>query len=389
MRAVVVRGTWEPRPGRFVSDADRVRFRARVGNWAWRWPEVAVEDVPVRSPGPGEVVVRVAACGLCGSDRALCQRDGEGYMRYSGLVRLPVTPGHEFSGEVVDVGPGVQNLRVGDAVCCDNMQTCGICAACVRGASNQCEALEEIGFTTPGGLAEYVTVPERCCWKVEGIVARWGPRDGYRAAALVEPAAVSYQGLFLEAGGVPRDGTVVVYGTGPVGLAAVALARQAGAGQVLAFKRRRADTGLALRLGADAVFVWEDLTREGRSPSEVIRELTGGRGADLQVEAAGAFPDTVPEMLRALAPRGTVVLLGRSARNVSVDFESLISASARLVGSIGHEGARSFPPLIDRMARGALNLLPMVQRVVGLAEAPAVLREEEWPSGKTLVELQA
>jgi len=350
---------------------------------------VSVEEISVRAAGPREVVVRVVACGVCGSDRALCQRDGEGYMRYSGRVELPVVPGHEFSGEVVEVGPGVGKLRVGDAVCCDNMHACGGCRACLSGATNQCRALEEIGFTLPGGLAEYVTVPERCCWQVEGILARLGARDGYRAAALGEPAAVAYQGLFVEAGGVPAEGTVVVYGTGPVGLAAVALARQAGAGRVVAFKRRRQEADLALQVGADAVFAWEDLEREGTPASEVVRELTGGWGAELQVEAAGAFRDTIPEMLRALAPRGRIVLLGRSPEAVHADLELLVASGGRLVGSIGHHGAHTFPPLIEQMARGTLNLLPLIRRVVGLEEVPWVLQEPSWPAGKTLVEPQA
>lgn len=388
MRAVVIRGRWAPRPGCAGSEVDPTRGWARIGNHVWRWPEAFTDDVPLRPPDRGEVVIRVAACGLCGSDRALCQSDGDGYMRYSGQVRLPLVPGHEISGEVVEVGPEVRRLRVGDPVCCDNMWACGNCRACLGGAFNQCQALEELGFTIPGGLAEYVTLWERCCWPVEGILSRWGTREGYRAAALVEPAAVAYQGMFLETDGVPAGGTVVVYGTGPVGLAAVALARQAGAGSVLAFKRRREDAELALQMGANAVFAWEDLQEAAVTPSEVVRDLTGGWGADLQVEAAGAFQQTLPEMLRALAPRGKILLLGRSAQRTSVELEPLVAMAGRLTGSIGHEGASTFPPLIEQMARGNLDLRPMIRRVVGLEEAPRVLGEQAWPSGKTLVEPQ-
>lgn len=386
MRAVVIRGSWAPRPGSPESEVDPTRGWARIGNHVWRWPEVSTDDVPLRPPGRGEVVVRVAACGLCGSDTALCQRDGDGYMRYSGQVRLPLVPGHEFSGEVVEVAPEVRRLRVGDPVCCDNMYTCGTCRACLGGVSNQCQALEEVGFTLPGGLAEYVIVSERCCWPVDGILASLGMREGYRAAALVEPAAVAYQGMFLETDGVPAGGTVVVYGAGPVGLAAVALARHAGAGSVLTFKRRREDAELALQMGANAVFAWEDLQQAGVTPSEVVRDLTGGWGAELQVEAAGAFQQTLPEMLRALAPRGRILLLGRSAQRTSLGFEPLVATAGRLTGSIGHEGPSTFPPLVQQMARGSLDLRPMIRRVVGLEEAPRVLAEQAWPSGKTLVE---
>ncbi len=330
--------------------------------------------------------MRVAACGVCGSDRALCAQDEEGYMRYAGRVRLPLVPGHEFAGVVVEVGPGVRRVRPGDAVTCDNMVSCGRCAACSAGATNQCAAVEEIGFTVPGGLAEYVTLPERCCFDASRIVRTLGPREGYRVAALVEPVAVAYHGLFVEAGGVPAGGTVVVYGAGVVGLGCAALARRAGAARVLVFKRRRRTTERALALGADAVYAWEDLRAHGRRPADVVRELTGGQGADLQVEASGDMRATVPEMLDALAPRGTILLLGRQAGAVPAELDRLVSAAGRVVGSLGHAGEQVYPPLVDQLARGELDLRPLVARVVTLDGAPQVLGERNPPDGKILVE---
>lgn len=298
-----------------------------------------------------------------------------------------MVPGHEFSGVVVRAGAEVANVRPGEPVVVDNMQTCGACRACHRGASNQCEAVEEIGFTLPGGLAEFVTVPARCCWSAQDIVSRWGDLEGYRLAALVEPAAVAYQGMFIEAGGVLEGSQVVVYGSGPVGLAAVALARAAGAATVLLFKRTAWSTQLATQLGADQVFSWEELRQQGVSPGEVVREFTGGRGADLQVEAAGAFNETLPVMLESLAPRGVILVLGRSAAAVPVALEPLVSAAGRIVGSLGHAGERTFPPLVGMVASGKLNLLPMLQRVVSLDEAGQCLTETVWPPGKTIVQV--
>jgi threonine dehydrogenase-like Zn-dependent dehydrogenase len=381
VRAVVIQGTWAPR-GSKAPDARA----APPGNRAWRWPQVSVQTVPLRPPGPGEVLVRVAACGLCGSDRALCAEDEDGYMRYAGRVRLPLVPGHEFAGVVVEVGPGVHRVRPGDAVTCDNIVACGHCASCRAGATNQCASVEEIGFTKPGGLAEYAIVPERCCFDANPIVQALGAGDGYRVAALLEPAAVAYQGLFLEAGGVPAGGTVVVYGAGVVGLSCAALARAAGAGQVLVFKRRPGGEDLARAVGAEVVYAWDELQRQGRRPADVVRELTAGHGAELQVEASGALQATVPEMLEALAPRGTVLLLGRQAGAVPVELDRLVSAAGRVVGSLGHAGERTFPPLVERVARGELPLGALVARVVTLDQTPQVLQERLPPAGKTLVE---
>lgn len=330
--------------------------------------------------------MRVAACGVCGSDRALCAQDEDGYMRYAGRVRLPLIPGHEFSGTVVEVGPGVRRVRPGQAVVCDNIEWCGQCSACRVGATNQCEAVEEIGFTKPGGLAEYVTVPERCCFSADALVERMGSPHGYRVAALVEPAAVAYQGLFVEAGGIPPGATVVVYGAGVVGISCAALARSAGAGRVVVFKRRRNGAALAHSVGADAVYSWEELEEQGRRPADVVRELTSNRGAELQVDASGDLLRTVPEMLEALAPRGTVLLLGRQAGPVAVDLDPLVSAAGRVIGSLGHAGDRTFPPIVEYMARGDLDLRPLITRVVPLEQAPAVLGETDRPAGKTVVE---
>jgi threonine dehydrogenase-like Zn-dependent dehydrogenase len=238
----------------------------------------------------------------------------------------------------------------------------------------------------PGGLAEYVCVPARCCWPIEPLIARWDDRDGFAAGALVEPAAVAYQGIFVEAGGVGDGAAAVVYGAGPIGLAALALAKAAGAHPVIAFQRSASRRELARRLGADAVFSPDELQAEGGSPREVVMDLTGGKGAALQVEAAGALSQTVPEMLGSLAPRGTILLLGRSAGPATLFLDPLQVAAARIVGSIGHAGDRAFPGVIEMMGRGVLDLHPMITDRVGLDAVPAVLSGDGGlASGKVLV----
>lgn len=388
MRAVVIHAQWQPRLGYEPSARERERQDARVGSRIWREPFLQIEEVAQPRPGPDEVVVRVRACGVCGSDRHMIQTDPDAYMVYPGYTRLPVVIGHEFAGEVVEVGAGVTGLRIGDAVACDNMVWCGHCAACRSGSPNQCASLEEIGFTVPGGMAEYVSVPARCCWPITALLARWGAADGFAAGALLEPAAVAYQGIFVEAGGV-AEGAAVVHGAGPIGLASIALLKAAGARPVVVFQLSAARRALAARLGADVVLSPDELRARGGRPSDVVMDLTGGRGAAFQVEAAGALPDTVPEMLASLGPHGTILLLGRSAHPASLFLDPLQAAAGRIVGSIGHAGDRAFPGVIEMLGRGALDLLPMVTGRIALEEVTAVLRDGAgvWP-GKILVNPQ-
>jgi threonine dehydrogenase-like Zn-dependent dehydrogenase len=385
MRAVVIRALWQPRPGYEPTARERGRREARVGSRIWRTPTLQIEDVDPPRPGPDGVLVKVRACGVCGSDRHMVQTDPDGYTVYPGYTRFPVIMGHEFAGEVIEVGAEVTSLRAGDAVACDNMAWCGHCAACRAGSPNQCESLEEIGFTVPGGLAEYVGVPARCCWPIAPLLARWKDEDGFAVGALVEPTAVAYQGIFVEAGG-PSDGAAVVYGAGPIGLASIALLRAAGARPILVFQRSVARRALAARLGADVVLGPDELRDRGVRARDVVMDLTGARGAAFQVEAAGALPETVPEMLASLAPRGTILLLGRSAHPASVFFDPLQSAAGRIVGSIGHAGERAFPGVIEMLGRGALDLLPMVTDRIALEEVPTVLCDGAGlSSGKILV----
>ena len=387
MRAAVIHAEWQPRPGYQVGPREHERREARVGSQVWQHPTLHIEEMRIPHPGPDEVIVRTQVCGVCGSDRRMAQSDADGYMRYPGYTRLPVVPGHEFAGDVVEVGADVASMHVGDAVACDNMVWCGRCAACRAGAFNQCEALEEIGFTVAGGLAQFVRVPARCCWPIAPLVERWGGAEGFEAGALVEPAAVAYQGIFVEAGGVREDAAVVVYGAGPIGLAAIALAHAAGARPVIAFQRPGIRSELARRLGAD-VFDPDDRSAVGRRPRDVVMELTRGAGATLQIEAAGAPADTVPEMLASLAPRGTILLLGRSPETATIFLDRLVVAAARIVGSTGHAGPHAFPGVIEMMARGTLDLRPMVTDRLPLERAATELvRAGALGEGKVLVVL--
>jgi threonine dehydrogenase-like Zn-dependent dehydrogenase len=360
-----VTGEWAPRAGYEPRPEEEELRIARSGSMVWREPTFAVGELPEPALAPDQVLIRVRGCGICGSDVHIYERDAEGYMLYPGMVGLPVVTGHEFAGEIVAAGEGVRDLRVGDPVCAEEIAWCGECIACRSGRPNSCERLGELGFTYDGAHAELVAVSAKYCWPIRGLIERLGEDRGYMAGALVEPTSVSYIGMFVQSRGFMPGSNVGVVGGGPIGLAAVALARAAGAATIVAFEPSEVRRRLALELGADVAHDPRALADEGRGPGDAAREVTRGRGLDLWVEASGA-PGVVEDLTSSLAAGADVLLLGRGPHTLSVDPERLIVSGSALTGSIGHSGAGAFGRVIALMAAGRLDMSRIVTETVDL-----------------------
>jgi threonine dehydrogenase-like Zn-dependent dehydrogenase len=382
MRALMVEADWEPRGGYSPEPGDEERRLARNGNLVWKHPRFRVADLPEPSPGADEVLIRVRACGVCGSDVHMYEKDDEGYMVYPGMLSTPVVTGHEFSGVVEAVGENVVDLEPGDAVCSEEIAWCGECYACRAGRFNYCERLGELGFTFDGAHAEYVVTKSKYCWPIDEMLQTLGDERGFRAAALVEPTSVAYVGMFVQASFLP-GASVAVIGGGPIGLAAVGLARAAGAGRVVAFETVATRRRLAEEMGADAVY--DSLALDEGGIAEAAMEETRGRGIDMWVEASGA-EGVIDAATGALAPTATVVLVGRGPHRASIDPERLVVAGGGLRGSLGHSGAGTFGNVIRLMASGRLDMSRIVTDPVGLdgaVEGLERLRDRE--AGKYMV----
>ena len=356
MKAILLEADWDPRPGYPTTDQELSTRKATTASQVWRRPRFAPVDLPDPTPGHGQVLLRVLACGVCGSDTHCYESDHDGYVLFSGPVRLPVVVGHEYTAEVVQVGPGVRNLRPGQLVAGEGMLYCGVCEACRTGQPNQCPDLDMLGFSAQGAFAEYLVADERMLWSLDGLADTLG--DQTQAAewgALIEPVGCSYNGMFVSAGGLTPGAHVAVFGCGPIGLGAVALARAAGAATVLAFETVPERRDVALAMGADAAWDPRQVT-----PGDVIRERTRGWGADMMIEAAGAGLSTIPEIERAFAPGGTMVYLGRTGEHVPVMLDVMVTQAARIAGSRGHVGRGIFPRIIRLLEAGRLDLDPMI-----------------------------
>ena len=386
MRALKLEADWDPRPGAAATldPADVSARLARRGNQVWRNPRISVATVPDPSPAADEVVIRVKACGICGSDFHFVESDGDGYMLYPGLVRTPVVTGHEFAGVVEAVGPAVKDFAPGDPVCAEEIAWCGDCLACRAGRPNNCTRIEELGFSFDGAHAELVRTRARYCWSLAPLVEAGIPQERvFQLGALVEPTGVAYIAIFVSAGGFMPGASVGVVGAGPIGLAAIALARAAGAGRIVAFEVAEGRRALASAMGADLVLDPQSLGSDGIAAA--VREASRGRGIDMWVEASGAAGVT-ETMAASLAPAGKLVLIGRGPHMIDLDPELLIVRGASIHGSIGHSGSGAFGRVIDLMAARRLDMARLVGATVDLEGAARLLdgtpRRE---SGKVLV----
>lgn len=365
MRALTLQADWRPKADYPLTPDEQTTRKAKSGSQVWHNPQIVIGDVPDPTPKPDEVILAVAAVGICGSDMHMYERAADGYMLYPGLTRFPNILGHEFSGRVVAVGADVRDLKIGDLVTAEEIQWCGVCTACRKGLFNHCINMEELGFTTPGAMAQYIPVRARYCWKIDEIAERLGDEhEALVMGAIVEPTGVSYHAMFNRLTTWKPGVYAAVFGAGPIGLTATALALAAGASQVIVFDTSPSRRAIAHKLGATHV-----LDPVGLDLNLALRELTYGHGIDFVIEAAGAPQHTLAPLTTGLAVGATITHIGRSERPTPLSLEHYQVYGVQLAGSLGHAGHGTFQSVIRLMASGRLDLRPMVSDRLPLADA--------------------
>ncbi len=358
MKALIVNAEWRPRKNYSLSKDEKKEKKALIGSQIWRNPRFAVKDVPTPNIKDEEALIRVMNCGICGSDVHLSETDEEGYIIFSGLTKLPCILGHEFSGVVEKVGSRVRGLKKGDRVAVESVLWCGTCHPCRSGSPNQCKNVELMGLSVNGAFAEYIAVNERYCWKINDLSKIYSDKDIFDIGALIEPVGCAYNGIFIAGAGFNPGATFVVYGTGPIGLGAIALAKISGASLIIAFDTIDCRVKLAKKMGADFAFNINNLN--GCSASSKVLELTKGWGADIQVEAAGAAPVTIPEMEKSMSVNGKIIYLGRAAIRTPMYLDALVSGANKIIGARGHAGYGIFSNIIRLLASGKLDLRKII-----------------------------
>lgn len=297
-------------------------------------------DAPLPVPGENDLLVKVGRAGVCHSDVAVFRQELGVYRE--GKARLPIIPGHEWAGEVVETGNQVTGFRVGDRITGECGIGCGNCSLCRQGLHNICPDREEVGvFYRNGAYAEYLTIPYTHAHHIYDLTEQQG--------SLIEPLTVGI--WIVRRAAIQAGDRVGIIGTGTVGLMACMAAQACGAEQIVAFGRKPFKLQLARDLGADLAV---NLTS---GPLEdLVYEATGGEGFSVVIEATGD-PNGATLSLRAAAPRARVVITGVfEGQEQAIDLNTIMPKELTVIGSLG--GPTVFDEAIDLVRQGKMDVIP-------------------------------
>lgn len=387
MRGLQLSGTWKPRQGYTPTDREVNDQRALCGKNIWYEPKLEVIELPIPEPAADEVLMKVGACGICGSDTCFVDVDEEGYLDYVGHTKLPVVFGHEFSGKILKVGEKVTRFKEGDLVTAETMNWCGKCMACRTGMFNQCENLEEIGFSLNGGFGQYLVAKEKYCLNINSFRELYKEEEkALEVGALIEPTAVAYNGMFTRAGGFLPGSYVAVFGAGPIGLSAIELAKAAGAAKVIVFEFSESRLQLAEEIGATHVCHMGKLEEQGKTVASKMRELTEGKGVHMAVECTAFCNKNIPEIEHALAVGGKLVQIGHHAGTTEIFGQCFQKSGASIYGSNGSSGHGIWENVIRLIASGRIDPSKIIEKCFTLDEAIEGLKEaKSGVGGKYLI----
>jgi L-iditol 2-dehydrogenase len=306
-----------------------------------------MEKPPVNAD---EVLIQVAACGICGSDV-------HGYDGSSGRRIPPIVMGHEASGRIAAVGAGVKGFSEGDRVTFDSTIYCGACNHCARGEVNLCDRRQVLGvscqeYRRAGAFAEYVAVPARIVYPLPDSL-------DFADAAMLEAVAVAIHAVSLAE--IHPGSTALVLGAGTIGLLVLQALRVAGCSRIFVTDIDSSRLKLALSLGAT------DVVPADSDPTSQILDLNDGVGVDVAVEAVGRN-ETVSAAITSVRKGGRVVLVGNISPEVTLPLQKVVTRQIRLQGSCASAG--EYPRAIDLMAKGSIRVKPLISAIAPLDEGP-------------------
>ena len=309
-------------------------------------------DAPDPQIAEDEVLVRVRACGICGSD--VHGMDGS-----TGRRLPPIIMGHEAAGVIAELGKGVKDWNEGDRVTFDSTIFCGTCWYCRRGWINLCDHRRVLGvacedYRQHGAFAEYVALPQRILYRLPDSVS-------FEQAAMVEPVSVAVHAV--ERTSVSLGDTALVVGVGMIGLLVVQALRAAGCGKIITVDLEPQRLKLALALGADIGLKADECDVAGE-----VRSQTHGRGADVALEVIGLSP-TINTAVASLRKGGSLTLVGNLRPSVEIPLQAVVTRQLTLAGSCASNG--EYPACLQMLARRAIKTEALVSATAPLAEGAA------------------
>lgn len=301
-------------------------------------------EIPVPEIRTSDVLIRVAAAGICHSDAHY--REG-----ISKVGRLPLTLGHEVAGRVEKVGAGVTNVAPGDRVCLHYLVHCGQCEFCRRGLEQFCTSVQMIGKHRDGGYAEFIKVPSKNAFVLPDEIS-------FEIGAIMMCSSATALHALNKARLKPSE-SVAIFGFGGLGFSALQLARALGCGEVCVAEINRAKLDLVKKLGAIPI------DAKAGDPVEQIKQATNRKGVDVSLEVIGSAK-TMRQAVLCLAPLGRAALVGLTAESISIfPYAELINKEAEIIGVSDHL-ASELPTLLEFARNGKLQFPPASLRVVDL-----------------------
>lgn len=313
--------------------------------------EFQYKEVPVEKPEENEVLIKIRAGGLCGTDYELYTNE----MIYikQGLAVLPMIPGHEWSGTVEQVGAKVNKYRVGDRVTGECTVWCGECLMCQKGKLDQCTNRTETGvMNRDGGFAEYITFPASHLHNIKNI-----PFD---EAALIEPTAIALHGVIRS--GLTALDNVLISGPGPIGLMAAQLAKKVfNAKRVILSGTREERLATGLSFGIDGT-----INVRNENIQQKVYELTNGEGIDVVVECSGGAT-VFKDIEKVINPGGRVLLMGFFGnKTANIDWDAFTTKGVTIIGCLGSPVI--WDDVIDLMERKVISTKPLITHYMKLSE---------------------
>lgn len=309
-----------------------------------------LKDIDMPVLGEGEVLIKVKAAAICGTDIHIYNWNN---WAQNNNINLPAVLGHECSGEVVEVGQGVKDLKPGDYVACETHIPCGDCYQCKNGEQHICQNLKIFGVHTNGCFAEYTKIPAICAVKIPKTI---NPNVG----AVLEPLGTSVRAnVEIQSSGK----NIAVIGCGPIGLMAISAAKAFGAANIYAVDINDSRLDIAKELGATEVI---NSSRE--NSAERLKELTKGVGVDAFIDASGNTA-AILDGFKGLRKGGKVALIGLPSKPLDIDLGSqVVFKEATIIGIHGRRMFETWTVMSNLLDKGLLNIEPVITHVIKLEE---------------------